>query len=111
MSLAQQLAQEILRNSKQTYDIIFVDVDKHEYPDILPLVVNSLSAGGLLLTDNVLWYGRVIEENSADKTTASVRKFNKLLFEHPGLYSTIITIRDGISISLKLPYDNNRENK
>ncbi|MCS6816830.1 MAG: O-methyltransferase [Blastocatellia bacterium] len=83
------------------FDLIFNDVDKHQYPDVFRKAVPRLRRGGLLVADNVLWSGRVAR-GETDRETAAIREFNRLLFSSPDLLTTIIPLRDGLSVSLKL---------
>jgi predicted O-methyltransferase YrrM len=91
-----------LRTVKRaSVDLIFMDIDKARYPDAVPIIVQKLKKGGLLVTDNVLWSGRVLAP-SRDPHTAGVRKFTKMIFSHPSLYTHIVPIRDGLSVSIRL---------
>jgi len=91
---------EILEGLEGQFDIIFNDVEKHRYPEVLPKAVARLRHGGLLISDNVLWHGRVVESDP-DETTRKVLEYNRLIFEDSDLFSSIIPIRDGVSVSLK----------
>lgn len=83
------------------FDIIFNDIEKEDYPHVIDKAYNKLRSGGLFITDNVLWHGRVVSEDRSP-ATEGVRKFTELLMSHTGFYTTIIPIRDGLSISVKL---------
>ena len=91
---------EILEKLEGQFDIIFNDVDKDKYPEIFPKAMSRLRHGGILVSDNVLWHGRVVDANP-DETTLSVLEHNRLIFDNPDFFSSIIPIRDGIAISLK----------
>jgi caffeoyl-CoA O-methyltransferase len=93
-------ALELLSEEKQLYDIIFNDVDKADYPRVFRLALPHLRAGGLLITDNVLWSGRVARP-SPDAETKAILEFNKLIYGSKDLYTTILPIRDGVSICMK----------
>jgi caffeoyl-CoA O-methyltransferase len=93
-------ALEVLSEQKQQYDIIFNDVDKEDYPRVLRLVSPRLRKGGLFITDNVLWSGRVAEKNP-DATTKAILEFNRLLHDSADFYTTILPIRDGLAVALK----------
>ena len=82
------------------FDLIFNDVDKHQYPDAFRKAVPRLRRGGLFITDNALWYGKVARDD-ADKYTAGVREFNRLIYAADDLYTTILPIRDGLAVCLK----------
>lgn len=83
-----------------TFDIIFMDIDKHGYPEAFRQSYPRLRKGGLYVTDNVLWSGRVVEQ-SPDKTTRGVIEYNRLIYNTPGAFSTILPVRDGVAITLK----------
>jgi predicted O-methyltransferase YrrM len=96
-------ALELLSEQKQEFDIIFNDVDKEDYPRVFRLAVPRLRKGGLLVTDNVLWSGRVAQDGPTgkDKETQAIREFNRLLYSSPDIFPTILPIRDGVAVALK----------
>jgi caffeoyl-CoA O-methyltransferase len=94
-------ALEFLSEQKQEFDIIFNDVDKEDYPRVLRLVAPRLRKGGLFVTDNVLWSGRVAEKNPADASTKAILDFNRKLSDAKEFYTTILPIRDGLAVAIK----------
>ncbi len=84
----------------QSFDFIFNDADKGEYPVLLELILPRLKKGGLLVTDNALWGGSVARKEK-NAWSAAVREYNRLLSKNPELETTIIPVRDGVSIALK----------
>ena len=94
-------ALELLSEEKQPYDIIFNDVDKEDYPRVFRLAGPRLKKGGLFVTDNVLWSGRVAEPNPTEATTKAIVEFNRLLYASPDLFTTILPIRDGVAVAVK----------
>jgi len=94
-------ALEVLSEQKQQFDIIFNDVDKEDYPRVLRLIPSRLRRGGLFITDNVLWSGRVAEKNPKDATTKAILEFNRLLYDSKDFYTTILPIRDGLAVAWK----------
>jgi predicted O-methyltransferase YrrM len=95
-------ALEILSEQKsETFDIIFNDVDKEDYPRVLKLAVPRLKRGGLFVTDNVLWSGKVAKGNP-EATTKAILEFNKQLYATKELFTTILPLRDGVAVALKL---------
>jgi caffeoyl-CoA O-methyltransferase len=94
-------ALEVLSEQKQQFDVIFNDVDKEDYPRVLRLVSPRLRKGGLFITDNVLWSGRVAEKNAKDPRTNAILEFNRLLYASADFYTTILPIRDGLAVALK----------
>ena len=93
-------ALEFLSEEKEQYDIIFYDVDKIDYPRVFRLALPRLKSGGLFVTDNVLWSGKVGKPNP-DATTNAILEFNKLIYESKDLFTTILPLRDGVSVCLK----------
>jgi len=93
-------ALEFLSEEKEPYDIIFNDVDKTDYPRVFRLALPHLKSGGLFITDNVLWSGKVRKPNP-DAQTKAILEFNKLISGSPDLFTTILPIRDGIAVCLK----------
>jgi caffeoyl-CoA O-methyltransferase len=93
-------ALEFLSEEKEQYDIIFNDVDKTDYPRVFRLALPRLKSGGLFITDNVLWKGKLRKPNPEAKTKA-ILEFNKLIYGSPDLFTTILPIRDGVSVCVK----------
>ncbi|MBZ5612386.1 MAG: O-methyltransferase [Acidobacteriia bacterium] len=93
-------ALEILSEEKESYDIIFNDVDKIDYPRVFRLALPRLKRGGLFITDNVLWSGKLGKPNP-DAQTKAILQFNKLICESQDLFTTILPIRDGVSVCVK----------
>ena len=93
-------ALEILSEEKESYDIIFNDVDKTDYPRVFRLALPRLKRGGLFITDNVLWSGKVGKPNP-DAQTKAILEFNQLICESRDLFTTILPIRDGVSVCVK----------
>ncbi len=94
-------ALEFLSEQKQEFDIIFNDIDKEDYPRVLRLVPSRLRKGGLFITDNALWSGRVAEKKVADARTKAIAEFNRLLYNSPDFFTTILPIRDGLAVAVK----------
>lgn len=94
-------ALEVLSEQKEQFDIIFNDVDKEDYPRVLRLISPRLRQGGLFITDNVLWSGRVAEKNPKEPRTKAILEFNRLLYGSKDFYTTILPIRDGLAVALK----------
>ena len=94
-------ALEFLSEQKQEFDILFNDVDKTDYPRVLRLVSPRLRKGGLFITDNVLWSGRVAEKNPKSAETKAILEFNRQLAASPDFLTTILPIRDGVAVALK----------
>jgi predicted O-methyltransferase YrrM len=95
-------ALEVVAGLPGPFDLIFVDVDKEQYPASFSLTVPRLRPGGLLITDNILWSGRVLAPDPAEASTRGVQEYTRLIYENSRLYTTILPVRDGLAISLKL---------
>ena len=96
-------ALELIPQLNKTYDLIFIDADKKNYLNYLELVLPKLRSGGLLLSDNVLWSGKVLEETQKkDEDTRVLKEFNKLLSSHTELETVLLPLRDGLTISRKI---------
>lgn len=95
-------ALELLSEQKQEFDIIFTDVDKEDYPRAFRLAIPRLRKGGLLVADNVLWSGKVADPKIADTSTKAIRELNRLAYSSPDLFTTILPIRDGLAVVMKI---------
>ncbi|HEY6293030.1 MAG TPA: O-methyltransferase [Terriglobia bacterium] len=96
-------ALELLRSTEGEFDLIFNDVNKHQYPEVFRLAVPRVRLGGLFITDNVLWYGRAARATvKGDIDTAAIKKFNRLVCSSPRLCTTIIPLRDGLAVCQRL---------
>ncbi len=94
-------ALELLSEEKREFDIIFNDVDKEDYPRVFKLVLPRLRNGGLFITDNVLWSGKVAQKNPDEASTKAILEFNRLLYGATDLFTTILPIRDGVAVAIK----------
>ena len=84
------------------FDLIFNDVDKHYYPEVYRKAAGRVRIGGLFVTDNVLWSGRVADRSAKDEDTEGIRLFNKLMFADERYRSSIVPLRDGVLIGLRV---------
>lgn len=94
-------ALKTLSEMSETFDIIFIDIDKEKYPSALELAKPKIKPGGLLIADNLLWFGQVLEHRG-DPTTESVKAFNQALFNDCNFISTLLPIRDGVGVAYKI---------
>jgi len=95
-------ALDLIDQVEGEFDIVFNDVDKHDYPEVFRKAAGRIRVGGLLVADNVLWSGRVADAPVRDRDTTAIRSFNKMLFSDERFYSTIIPLRDGVAIGLRV---------
>jgi predicted O-methyltransferase YrrM len=86
-----------------TWDIVYNDIDKQGYPETVELAYRHLRPGGLFITDNVLWSGRVLDgHDDGTPATAGVREFTRRLFAHEGFETFVNPTRDGVSVALRI---------
>ena len=96
-------ALEIIPKLNFDFDMIFLDADKENYIKYLELISPILKPGGILLTDNVLWHGKILgSSKNQDSTTKLIDNFNKKIINDKNFKTVMLPIRDGISLSLKL---------
>jgi caffeoyl-CoA O-methyltransferase len=93
----------LVRKAAGKFDFIFIDVDKHQYPDAMRAALPRLKRGGLLVTDNTLWSGKAARPAAADdKNTLGVQEFNRLVYASKELYPVLMPLRDGVTVAQKL---------
>ncbi|MBQ0786612.1 MAG: O-methyltransferase [Oceanihabitans sp.] len=91
---------DILPTLDKTYDLVFIDADKPNYSNYFHLIIDKLNPGGIILSDNVLWHGKVVEPlNEKDISTKAVLDFNTLLKKDDRIETVLLPIRDGLTIS------------
>ena len=95
-------ALEIIPKIEEKFDLIFIDADKENYINYFNLVINKLNNNGVILADNVLWSGKVINSEDHDLTTNVLREFNKSVNNDNRVETILLPIRDGISIIRKI---------
>lgn len=82
-------------------DLVFLDADKENYPNYYPLILKLLRSGGLLIADNVLWDGSVVDDSHQEPSTIGIRKFNELAYGDPNVDVSMVPIADGVSLVRK----------
>ena len=92
---------EQFAKQKQEFDIVFNDIDKEGYPRVLDLVASRLRRGGLFVTDNVLWSGRVAQPNAKEESTRAIQEFNRRLYGMKDFFTTILPLRDGLAVAVR----------
>ncbi len=93
-------ALEIIPTLEEKFDLVFIDADKSNYSNYFNLVIDKMNPGGVILSDNVLWSGKVVEElNPKDIDTKALLKYNKLVNEDVRVETVLLPIRDGLTIS------------
>jgi predicted O-methyltransferase YrrM len=100
-------AQRMIAKVSGPFDVIFQDGDKRLYVPLLDRLVALLRPGGLLVTDNVLWGGKVVpgfaKDGADDDNTRAIVEYNQRVAAHPALLTSTVPLRDGVSISIKRP--------
>jgi caffeoyl-CoA O-methyltransferase len=96
-----QPAADVILNIQGPIDFAFIDADKENYPTYLDLLVPVMRRGGLIVTDNVLWSGKVVEDDAQDTETIAIRAFNQKVVDHPELEHVLIPLRDGLLLARK----------
>ncbi len=94
-------ALENIKNIKGSFDFVFIDADKLNYPNYLELGLERLSPGGMIVCDNMLWSGKVYDENIQDEDTLAIRTLNQKLKQREDLYTSLLPIRDGMHLIMK----------
>jgi predicted O-methyltransferase YrrM len=93
-------ALEIIPNLNKKYDLVFIDADKDNYINYFHAIIPMMNKGGIILSDNVLWSGKVLENVKLnDKTTRIILEYNKLLKEDSRVETVLFPIRDGLTVS------------
>jgi len=93
-------ALQILPTRNETWDLVYIDANKQEYIDYFNLVIDHVRPGGLIITDNVLWSGKVVFERE-DVDAKVIHQYNERLFNDPRVEVLMLTIRDGLSVARK----------
>jgi caffeoyl-CoA O-methyltransferase len=93
-------ALEIIPTLNKKYDLVFIDADKENYINYFNLIVPMMNKGGIILSDNVLWSGKVLEElNPKDSSTKILLEYNKMVNEDKRVETVLLPIRDGLTVS------------
>ncbi len=94
---------DVLKTLEGTFDLVFIDADKRNYKNYFELCIDLLSENGVIIVDNVLWSGRVIEGLSTDedKSTVYLKEFNDYIYSREDLVKTLLPVRDGIFLIQK----------
>jgi len=94
-------ALEIIDTTSGEFDVVFIDIEKAQYPAALEKAVKRIRRGGLLVADNALRYGRVVEEKG-DASTEAIKEFNRRVFSLNEFAASIIPVRDGVMVAYKM---------
>lgn len=93
-------AKDILKTLAGPYDLVFLDADKENYPHYFDLIIDKLETGGVILSDNVLWSGKVLEK-ATDEATSALQEYNHKINTDVRVETVVLPIRDGLTITRK----------
>lgn len=96
-----QDAKDYLKETDESFDLVFIDADKESYVNYFELIKPKLKSGAVLMFDNVLWYGKVLEDNPKLKSTKIIQTLNKMAAEDDEFENLILPLRDGLNLMLK----------
>jgi len=94
-------ALDIIPTIDMPWDLVFIDADKINYHRYYDLVIDQVGQGGIILADNVLWSGKVIQSNKNDEDTVAIRDFNQKVHEDPRVKNVLAPVRDGLMMIRK----------
>lgn len=104
-------ALEVLSERKEEFDVLFCDIDKHDYPRAARMAPSRVRRGGLFLADNTLWRGQVSyaagnpdlkPEQEPERNTIAIVEFNELVYKSPDWFTTIVPLRDGVTVAVRM---------
>lgn len=95
-------AMEVVPTFDEKWDLVFIDADKNNYLNYYQLVVDQVNTGGLVLADNILWSGKVVDEQANDRETTAIREFNDFVHNDPRVSNVLLPVRDGVMMLRKL---------
>ena len=94
-------AMDIIPQLNEKFQLAFLDADKENYSNYFDLIINKMDIGGYIIADNVLWSGKVTEENK-DEETMALHNYNKKVLSDKRVETVLLPVRDGLNISRKL---------
>lgn len=94
-------AKVFLKETDEFFDFVFIDADKENYVEYFELIKPRIKSGAVVLFDNVLWYGKVLEENPKQKSTQIIQELNDLIAKDEDFENLILPLRDGLHLSRK----------
>jgi caffeoyl-CoA O-methyltransferase len=94
-------AKQIIPTINETFDLVFIDADKKNNDTYYEMLIKKLRSGGIILIDNVLWSGKVLDQEKTDQKTSGISKFNEMLSADQRVEKLILPIRDGLFLARK----------
>lgn len=93
---------DVIKDLDMNFDLVFIDGDKREYSDYYRLIIEKLNPGGIILADNVLWGGKVIENETSDAQTKGIIEFNNMISSQKNIENVMLPVRDGLMLIRKI---------
>ncbi len=93
-----QNALDYLKTSEDVFDLVFIDADKENYVEYFKLIKPRTRSGSIILFDNVLWYGKVLDETPKQKSTQKIKELNEIVAKDPDFENLILPLRDGLNV-------------
>ena len=97
-----QDAKVFLKETNEIFDLVFIDADKENYVEYFKLIKPRLKSGSVVMFDNVLWYGKILEENPKMKSTQNIKELNDLVAQDEDFENLILPLRDGVNLMRKI---------
>ena len=97
-----QDAKEFLKETDEIFDLVFIDADKENYVEYFNLIKPKVKSGSVIIFDNVLWYGKVLEENPKQQSTKKIKELNDLVAQDQDFENLILPLRDGVNLIRKI---------
>ncbi len=94
-------AVQALRETEGSFDLIFNDIDKQDYPASLEIIESKLRPGGVLIIDNMLWSGQIFDKTDTSPATEGVREFTRRITHDPRWITGLLPVRDGVIVAMK----------
>jgi len=91
-----------LRDAEGPFDIIFNDIDKEGYPEAFPVIESKLRVGGVMIVDNLIWHGQVLDERDREASTMAIRLFTEQVVKSDRWILNLVPIRDGLLVATKI---------
>ena len=97
-----QDAKVFLKETNEIFDLVFIDADKENYVEYFKLIKARLKSGSVVMFDNVLWYGKILDENPKMKSTQNIKELNDLVAQDEDFDNLILPLRDGVNLMRKI---------
>ena len=97
-----QDAKDFLKETEEVFDLVFIDADKENYAEYFRLIKPKVKSGSVIMFDNVLWYGKVLEENPKQESTKKIKELNDSVAQDTDFENLILPLRDGVNLIRKI---------